>query len=356
MGRLTQDNYSFSHSEMDIFKSCRRRWYLQYFRRLRRKSTPRAKARDTGITVHQSLHEFYLFGGLTNRDISVPRMFELLAHVRDTDLASVSEEERKGVIETYDVARIVIEGYIEWLEDTGADSAYDFQPSGSEVELRAPGPVPGTELMGYLDLAGTHRQSNDLVVMDTKVVASIDDMIRGLALNEQGPTYALLAKANDPDPDRGFRVVWNMLRRNKHTARAKPPFYQRYELAVNQAMLDQFYTQLRGQIEDILRTEERLNAGEDHVRVAYPTPSSDCVWKCPYVGLCSQMNDPHTDSDWTIFQYFTTPEQREIEKAVNVVTNGSGANQESLPYKKVPVWIGVQGGTIDVPSLHLSDE
>jgi len=316
MGRQTESNYSFSHSEMEVHKQCRRRWYLKYYLKLRRNREPRAVARDTGILVHSALHEFYLLGGLTNRDISVPRMFEFINHARDTDLAKVSETERKDVTEIHDVSRIVLQGYVEWLEETGADSYYEFHPGadGTEVELRAPGPVEGTEIMGYLDLAGTHKQSGDLVVMDTKVVASIDDMIKNLAINEQGPTYAILSKVNDPDPDRGFRVVWNFLKRNKQTARAKPPFYQRYELAINQAMLQQFYLQLQGQMEEILRTEARLNAGESHVQVAYPTPSKDCSWKCEFFALCGQMNDPRTDSTWTINQYYTTPGQRDAAR------------------------------------------
>lgn len=358
MGRLTESNYSFSHSEMEVHKQCRRRWYLKYYLKLRRNREPRAVARDTGILVHSALHEFYLLGGLTNRDISVSRMFEYIGHARDTDLAKVSETERKDVTEIHEVSRIVLEGYVEWLEETGADSYYTFNPgaSGTEVELRAPGPIEGTEIMGYLDLAGTHNQSGDLVVMDTKVVASIDDMIKNLAINEQGPMYAILSKITDPDPDRGFRVVWNFLKRNKQTARAKPPFYQRYELAINQSMLQQFYVQLQGQMEEILRTEARLNAGESHVKVAYPTPSKDCGWKCEFFALCGQMNDPRTDSSWTISQYYTTPEQRAGEKAGSLDTNGSDTNQTSLPGKDVPVWIGLQGTQLQLPPLPIPNQ
>lgn len=311
MARLTDSNYSFSHSEMEVFKDCKRRWMLQYWMKLRRKREPRAKARDTGILVHAALHEFYILGGL-HGEVSYERMMEYLRMARDEDMLKVHESERKDLIDIHKTAEIVLRGYVDWLAETGADENYDFEHS--EIELRAPGPVEGTELMGYLDLAGTHKQSGDLFVMDTKVVASIDDMIKSLALNEQGPTYAILSKVNDPDPDRGFRVVWNMLKRNKQTARAQPPFYQRYELAINQEMLRQFYLQLQGQMEEILRLEARLNAGEHHAIVAYPSPSKDCSWKCPYVAVCSQMNDPRTDHQWTIDQYYTTPAQREAAR------------------------------------------
>lgn len=311
MARLNDSLYSFSHSEMETFKDCRRRWFLHYYLKLRRKHEPRAVARDTGVLVHEALEAFYKLGGFDN-EIATERAMELLMHARDTDMLNVRPDERDKVVETHALAELITEGYFEWLAETGADTLYtDF---ASEDEVIVPGPIEGTQLLGRLDLTARHVQSGDLVVMDTKVVGSIDDVIKGLAINEQGPLYAILRKVSDPEPDRGFRVVWNMLKRNKRTARANPPFYQRYELAVNDDQLRQFYVQLQGQMEDMLRTEARLKAGESHVLVAYPHPTKDCSWKCPYVALCSQMNDPRSDAEWTINQYYTTPEQRAAAK------------------------------------------
>lgn len=311
MARLNPDLYSVSHSEMEVFKDCRRKWMLHYHLGLRRRREPRAVARDTGVLVHDALDTFYTLGGL-NSDVAVERSLDLLRAARDTDMLNVREDERSKVEETHALAELITEGYFEWLADTGADTIYEFH--GSEEEIIVPSPVEGVQLLGRLDLTATHRQSGDLVVMDTKVVGSIDDMIKSLGLSEQGPTYALLAKVKNPEPDRGFRVVWNMLKRNKRTARANPPFYQRYELAVNDDQLRQFYGQLHGQISDILRTEQRLLDGEPHHVVAYPRPSKDCSWKCPFVSLCSQMNDPRSDAEWTIQMYYTTPEQRKAAK------------------------------------------
>ena len=302
---------------------------LQYWMKLRRKSTPRAVARDTGILVHSALHHFYTLGALSN-EMSLEMTLDFLSLARDEDILRIDDEsKRKDVVEVHDVSRIVVLGYVEWLQETAADTLYTFE--ASEVELRTAGPVEGTEIMGFLDLSGTHRQSNDLFVMDTKVTANIDEMVKSLALNEQGPMYAILSKANDPDPNRGFRVVWNMIKRTKQSARAKGPFYQRYELAINEDQLRLFYMQLQGQIEELLRLEERLNNGEHHTLVAYPSPSKDCSWKCPYVDICGQMNDPRTDVNWTINQYFTTPEQRESARLVDEQTQRSIAlatNQE----------------------------
>jgi hypothetical protein len=312
MGRLNSEIYSVSHSEMDTYKTCRRRWYLQYYRKLRRRREPRAKARDTGILVHAALYTFYIAGGL-NGEKSEELMYQYLDNARDEDMLKCDETERKDVLDVHKTSRILCEGYIEWLHETGADVGFTFDHS--EVTLRAPGPVPNTEIMGIIDLGGTEERSGDLFVMDTKVTDSIDTMLKTLHLMEQGPMYAVLAKINDPNPNRGFRVIWNMVKRSKQTARAKPPFYQRYELAINADQLRQFYLQLQGQIEDILRTEEMLNKGESHIKVAYPTPTRDCSWKCPYFSICGAMNDvTRNDIDYLIQAYYTTPEQREADR------------------------------------------
>lgn len=312
MARINSDLYRFSHTEISTFKECRRKWWLQYYLKLRRKSTPVSRARDTGVLVHGALEIFYKAGGQKNEE-AAEMMYGFLAAARDEDMLKVSEDQRKDIVDIHRTSEILARGYVNWLEETGADLPYDFD--SSEREMVVPGPVEGTEMLGIIDLGGTHKLSNNLFVMDTKVVASIDDTLKILHMNEQAPTYAMLALMTDEDPDRGFRVVWNMIKRNKQTARSKPPFYQRYELAINADQLRQYYLQLQGQMEEILRLEDRLNAGESHIRVAFPTPTKDCTWKCPYFALCGQMNDvTHNDINWTINQYFTTPEQRKDDR------------------------------------------
>lgn len=326
MGRLNSEVYSFSHSEMDVYKQCRRKWYLQYYRKLRRRREPRAGARDTGILVHAALNVYYTSGGMEG-ERSRELLFDYLANARDEDLLKVSAEERKLVTEIHEKGRILCEGYLEWLHETGADIDYRF--TQSEVELRAPGPVEGTEIMGIIDLGGEHVQSGDLFVMDTKVTASPDVMVQTLHMSEQGPMYALLAKILEPDAKRGFKVVWNMIKNSKQTARAKPPFYQRYELAINPDQLRQFYVQLHGQITDILRTEERLRNGESHIQVAYPTPTKDCTWKCQYFPICGSMNDEtRNDIPFLIHQLYTTPDEREAAKLEDAKTTALEARTQ----------------------------
>lgn len=299
MARKEDGTFQVSHSEMSTYKDCKRRWFLQYYMRLVRKRQPIRIPADTGIAVHAALHQYYILGGQSNHDQAHTAAMEHLKASRDAALAvDLSSEELKMIGEVFDTADILTEGYFKWVDETGADDHWIVK--GSEERLVVPGPIEGSEIKGYVDLHGEHQPSGDLLVVDTKVVASIDDTIKTLHLNEQGPLYAVLMKQIDNQPNRGFRVVWNMIKRNKQTSRAKPPFYQRYELAINADQLVQFYAQLQGQIADMIETDRRLRAGEHHIMVAYPTPSNDCSWKCPYLALCGAMNDPRMDVDWLI--------------------------------------------------------
>lgn len=309
MGRINSETYSFSHSEMSTFKRCKRKWFLQYYRGLRRRREPLSKPRDTGILVHAALHNFYVAGGLDGPGAE-ELMEQYLINARDADMLKVDTElERKDISEVHDTALILCTGYVEWLHDSGADLDYKFDRT--EQELRAPGPVDGTEIMGIIDLGGTDVQSGDLFVMDTKVTNSFETMLKTLHLMEQGPMYAVLAKILEPDSTRGFRVVWNMIKNNKRTPRAKGPFQQRYELAINADQLRQFYSQLHGQITDMLDLEYRLNNGASHIEAAYPTPTTNCAWECPYFAVCGAMNDMvRNDVDFLVAAYYSTPQER----------------------------------------------
>lgn len=283
---------------MQVYKDCKRRWFLQYYMRLVKKYQAPRRAPDTGTAVHAALHQYYVLGGKSNPDAR-PQSLEYLKSAEDAALAiDATPDDLKEIREIYEVSNILVKGYFEWLDETGADDHWIIK--GSEERLTAPGPLPGTEIKGYVDLHGVHEPSGDLLVVDTKVAASPGEMLKTLHLNEQGPLYAILMKINEGTERRGFRVIWNMIKRNKQTSRAKGPFYQRYELAINSDQLQQFYAQLQGQIADMMETDRRLASGEHHVMVAYPNPGPDCSWKCPYLALCGAMNDPRMDTDWLI--------------------------------------------------------
>ena len=40
-----------------------------------------------------------------------------------------------------------------------------------------------------------------------------------------------------------------------------------------------------------MRVKTALDEGTHHSQVAYPTPSRDCTWKCPFFAVCPMFDD-----------------------------------------------------------------
>jgi RecB family exonuclease len=311
--RINQSEYRLSHSEIQTFKQCRRKWYLRYYLGWKQRDKVKRVARDTGILVHEALHDYYT--GRVNDETA----FEWLADRRTEDMTMAQAHEVETLTEVYKLAAAVLEGYFDWRSTTGADD--QFTITGSEVTLEAPSPVDGVTLFGIIDLIGEHTDG-DIVVLDTKVVASIEETVRMLHLNEQALMYALLATVNDGG-QRPFRVVWNMLKRSKRTARANPPFYERYELTISPGQLELFYEQLHGVISTMLELEQRLDNGVSPNSLMYPTPTKDCTWSCEFISVCPAMNDPHADPNWLLNSYFVRREGAEQTGATVALVQGN---------------------------------
>ncbi len=46
-----------------------------------------------------------------------------------------------------------------------------------------------------------------------------------------------------------------------------------------------------GVTDEMLSTRNKLLRGQDHRKVAYPNPTRDCSWKCPFYNVCPMMDD-----------------------------------------------------------------
>jgi hypothetical protein len=273
-----------------------------------------ALARDVGILVHGVQEVFYLSGGLDGAQAKADaeNYFDEQRVKAFENSDSMPREMIKDLQQRYDLSWRIATGYWDWLEEYGGDSIYENMRS--EEKLSMPGPVDSI-LNGRLDLLADDKESGDIVVIDFKVVASIEGMIKTLGMSEQGLQYGLLAKINHPG--RQVRVVWSMMKRSMRTGRAKPPFYQRYDLAINDDMIRQYYEQLHGQITEMLRLESMLNDGHKPHVVAYPSPNSECSWKCQFFTVCGLMNDPRNDVEWMFEEHFTQRDRSKQEHQVS---------------------------------------
>ena len=192
------------------------------------------------------------------------------------------------------LALIMLKGYFEWLQDDGADSQLVVTAAEREVEASI-GEVNGysVTLIGKLDVEAFLRDSGERVFVDHKSVQSLLDIPKTGELDEQLRTYGLLQRLIDPENKHGRTSggLWNMLRKVKRTASAKPPFYARAGVRHNEDVYRNHYRRVWGEVYDLLTIRDQLLAGADHQVVAYPNPTRDCAWDCPFFLVCARFDD-----------------------------------------------------------------
>lgn len=304
-----QDGFRrFSNSEIQTFKRCRRKWWFAYHRKLRPKHDESTGVRSIGVDLHEALRYHYVAD--KTQQIHVQDALEAIIARNHAALKKKHEALGELIplsVETQfktesDLMRIIIEGYLDWLAETGADAEYEI--TGSEVYLEAN--LPGfnaVKIIGRLD-ARVRRISDGLrLFMDHKSVGNFPQLTRVLHMNEQMLWYIVLEMLQeDPSPIAG--ALYNMMRRVKRGANAKPPFYERVEVHHNKYEIDAFLKRLTGTIEDIRKAEADLTEGVDHRFVVYPTPTTNCPWDCAFFQICG-MTDDGSYAEGMIKNFFT---------------------------------------------------
>lgn len=307
-----------SNSELQTFKNCRRRWWLAYYRGLRLRHESPIGPRAVGDRVHRALKAWYLPDGEVRtdpRDALERLIVEDWTTLTSENAASddypgppLDDETMQRFRSEADLERAMVEGYVQWLSETGADS--ELRVIASETYLEADladdlihndRPV---RVIGKLDVR-VRRTSDDVrLVIDHKTVGSFATATAVLPLDEQMLTYMLLEWLNtDEGETRCDGALYNMLRRVKRTAAAKPPFYQRVEVRHNVHELDSMRRRVIGETRDVLHVQSQLDGGADHRETAYPTPTRDCAWRCPFFVVCGMFDDGSRAED-LLEQYY----------------------------------------------------
>lgn len=282
-----------SISELRTFRQCRRKWWLQYHRGLALRVEPPMGARALGTRIHSALETYYTPGGGGSPLHAMQRLEEQAAHDRallsqaaeDPD-EPVGYEVVKQLDDDLALARIMLAGYWEWLEESGADA--DLHVLESEQELRVGSPHPDYHLLGKLDARARRQRDGFQFFIDHKTAK--DFRIEKTArLDEQFLMYDLLLRiATDEHVDGG---VFNVLRKVKRTKTAKPPFYKRIEVRHNRVQLDSFWARLFGLLEEMSRAENELASGVAPVACVPPTPGHHCSWSCDFMPVCVMFDD-----------------------------------------------------------------
>lgn len=300
-----------TNSEIQTYKHCRRRWWLSWFRGLKLRNEEDTGPRQLGTRIHDALAEWYVPAGQTPthplealETILAADELEMIRSSGDVSGDALAEK-LSAFQKEADLARAMVEGYMQWIAETGADS--DYEVIGSEMvlgmDLKCSDSLT-VSVQGKLDVRVRRAHDGVILFFDHKTVGDFKTPATTLPMNEQMKQYHLLEVENRENPnDRVEGALYNMLRRVKRSANAKPPFYERLELRPTTTTIARFKERLRGEALAINHTEQMLNQGISHQTVAFPSPSSRCSWGCEFKAVCTMFDDGSRAEDFISEHY-----------------------------------------------------
>lgn len=312
-----------SNSELTMWRRCRRKWWLSYYRRLTLRVVDYSSVMRKGDRLHRVLAEWYqptheadfdIFA-YQNQVIGEDRAAveetarHITEHREDDDVAQITASALESYDKDVQLERIMLEGYLQWLQEIGADS--DYRVLQAEVPVCVPvqqAPIDVSYLsngvlqrrtacvsaLGIMDAQVEDVNSGLRYLIDHKTVGSFGETVRLLGINTQIAHYLMMERLQYGTRSAG--VIYNMLRRVKRTASAKPPFYERHLVQHNDYVLETYRRQLLSTAHDMLIAGFLLSDGYAHQEIVYPTPCAQCSWDCPFFVVCGMLNDSSADA------------------------------------------------------------
>lgn len=240
---------------------------------------------NLGSSVHLALEGYYGYGLDPFRVLDWEYSNTIFTHPDEED-----ELEKEHTL-----ARVMMEGYLDWSSSEGIDANVDV--IGTELAVEHELEVPGRDgmkvtLRGRLDQLARRKDDGSLIIRDLKTVGSLGKA-QLLRISAQLKFYAMIhsleAKDKGEVPATGGEYL--LLLRSKRTDRAKPPFYSRVEVPLNRHEMNSQYLMTVSLVQEILEARDRLVAGEHHQAVAYPHFGDHCSWVCDHKNICTLMDD-----------------------------------------------------------------
>lgn len=302
--------YRVSNGELQSWKRCRRKWWLGWYRELTLRTEDFINVRAIGTRIHRALQRWYVPEGearVDPRDALERVIVEDWTHVTQLAHDRQLSDEQLGELarqfaNTNNLERAMIEGYVQWLEDTGADAELRViaseTPITAKIEVAVNGEDRPVQLIGLLDVRVTRVTDDRRLFLDHKTVGDLSSPTVTLPQNEQMLHYDLLEWLNTEDGEkRCDGALYNMLRRVKRTVRANPPFYGRVEVHHNELELTNYKTRMLSTTRDVINATDALNRGASHFEVAYPSPRAECSWDCDFFAICNTIDDGSPGSE-----------------------------------------------------------
>jgi hypothetical protein len=284
------EKVSISNSEIQTFKGCRRKWMLGTYYGLAGNEEKFTGPLALGNIIHECLEIFYntgenpvdVFNRLWNQNTE---------KFNDQEFESTIDEVNKFNKEG-ELGRIMMEGYIDWLDEVGADSDIDFIIQEDQLRYTLPH-EPRVEIIAKIDARIKRRSDGSKAIMDFKTASSSNfgSYMNYAYFSEQLRHYFMLEYLVDTSTkiDGGrYRVI----KKVKRTGTAKPPFYLDVDVRFNTSDRESFWIRTNGVISDIMDVRDALDRGEDDRYFAYPTQKMDWTCStCPFVKFCTMMDD-----------------------------------------------------------------
>lgn len=299
LGRHTTST-SVSNSEIQTYKGCRRRWMLGNYYGLRNKNESMVGPLPLGTRVHNALEQFYANG---EHPVDAYNRFQRQDAIKFLATPDSKDEDKvKKFDSDSELGRIMVEGYVDWVQDDNIDADIEFVSNEEKLDYRLKEFDPRVELIGKIDARVKRRSDGSRALLDFKTAApsNVGSFLSYVRFSEQLKHYVLLENLNTKEGDTKVDGgIYRILKKVKRTAAAKPPFYHDVNVRFNKQELESFWIRTMGTIRDMMNTRDSLDNGEDHRYVAYPTQKMDWTCgTCPFVQGCTMMDDGSNYEDY----------------------------------------------------------
>lgn len=276
---------SIRQSELQSFMRCRRKWMLEYRRKLVYARTTNQPVPNLamGSIMHKAVELFWSEGKDPVRTI---------VEVEQEVISKVEGGLSAEWVEIFKYLRVMMQGYKEWVKN--GDTMGEEVVSVEQALIVPWGTFNGYDvtLTGKLDRKVKDTFTDQLMLIDTK---STQSFARGMTHHFQLLTYAVMLRRLSGE--RIDRLMTEQIRKVLRSATSKPPFFDRIEMYVNEEMLDNHEAHLDRLVGDITRVTREFERGD--IYECYPHPTRDCSWDCDYLPICTQMDDG-SDYEYTI--------------------------------------------------------
>lgn len=281
-----------SNSEVQAFKRCRRKWALGYVSGFSPKSRPISGPLPFGTAIHHALERYYGHG-------EDPVAWWIANQVPVYDLENKAEEKDARL------GRVMLEGYLEWVEETGIDSTMEVICAEEFVTVPFAN-INGVEvhLTGRLDLKVLDHRTDERTFLDHKTCQGLEpDALR----SEQLLNYDLIDMLRNGGKMTLAGGTLNRLKKVLRTDRANPPFYSREPEVHTVDDLRRYWSRLYQTVTDMLNFEQRVRTAEHLDLMAYPTQDRSCTWSCDFLQCCRMMDDGARWQDYLADEYTLEP-------------------------------------------------